>query len=29
LLDCNFAGAGVYFRGAFWFVDGDKLLRVR
>ncbi len=29
LLDCNFAGAGVYFHGAFWFIDGDKLYRVR
>jgi hypothetical protein len=29
LLDCNFGGAGVYFHGAFWFIDGDRLYRVR
>jgi hypothetical protein len=29
LLDCNQAGAGVYFRGSFWFVDGNELMRVR
>jgi hypothetical protein len=29
LLDCNQLGAGAYYRGWFWFVDGDKLYRVR
>jgi hypothetical protein len=29
LLDCNQIGAGAYYRGWFWFVDGDKLYRVR
>ena len=29
LLDCNQIGAGVYYRSWFWFVDGDKLYRVR
>jgi hypothetical protein len=29
LLDCNQVGAGAYYRGSFWFVDGDKLFRVR
>ncbi len=29
LLDCNQVGAGAYFRGAFWFVDGNELERVR
>ncbi len=29
LLDCNQVGAGAYVRGWFWFVDGDKLYRVR
>jgi hypothetical protein len=29
LLDCNQVGAGAYYRGWFWFVDGDKLYRVR
>jgi hypothetical protein len=29
LLDCNQFGAGSYYRGWFWFVDGDKLYRVR
>jgi len=29
LLDCNQYGAGAYYRGWFWFVDGDKLYRVR
>jgi hypothetical protein len=29
LLDCNQAGAGVYYRGWFWFVDGNELMRVR
>jgi hypothetical protein len=29
LLDCNQVGAGVYYGGWFWFVDGNKLFRVR
>jgi hypothetical protein len=29
LLDCNQLGAGAYFRGAFWFVNGNELERVR
>jgi len=29
LLDCNQVGAGAYFRGAFWFVNGNELERVR
>ncbi len=29
LLDCNQVGAGAYYRGSFWFVDGDELFRVR
>jgi hypothetical protein len=29
LLDCNQLGAGAYYRGWFWFVDGDELYRVR
>jgi hypothetical protein len=29
LLDCNQSGAGTYYRGAFWFIDGNKLYRVR
>jgi hypothetical protein len=29
LLDCNQVGAGAWYRGWFWFVDGDKLYRVR
>ena len=29
LLDCGRAGAGTYYRGRFWLVDGDKLYRVR
>jgi hypothetical protein len=29
LLDCNEYGAGAYYRGWFWFVDGDRLYRVR
>jgi hypothetical protein len=29
LLDCNQYGAGAYYGGWFWFVDGDKLYRVR
>jgi hypothetical protein len=29
LLSCDFAGPGAYFRGAFWFVDGHRLYRVR
>ena len=28
LLDCNQLGAGTYYRGSFWFVDGDELYRV-
>jgi hypothetical protein len=28
LLDCNQFGAGAYFRGAFWFVNGNELERV-
>ena len=28
LLDCNQFGAGTYFRGAFWFVNGNELERV-
>jgi hypothetical protein len=28
LLDCNQAGAGTYFRGRFWFVNGNELERV-
>ena len=29
LLDCNQVGAGAYYGGWFWFVDGNKLYRVR
>lgn len=29
LLDCNQLGAAAWYRGSFWFVDGDKLYRVR
>ncbi len=29
LLDCNQVGAGAYYGGRFWFVDGDTLYRVR
>ena len=29
LLDCNQFGAAAYVRGAFWFVDGNKLFGVR
>jgi hypothetical protein len=29
LLDCNQYGAGAYYGGWFWFVDGDKLYQVR
>lgn len=29
LLSCDVAGPGAYFRGAFWFVDGNKLFGVR
>lgn len=29
LVDCNQVGAGAYYRGSFWFVDGDRLYRVR
>lgn len=28
LLDCNQVGAGAYYRGWFWFVDGNRLYRV-
>jgi hypothetical protein len=28
LLDCNQLGAGTYFRGSFWFVNGNELERV-
>jgi hypothetical protein len=27
-LDCNQLGPGAYYRGSFWFVDGNKLFRV-
>jgi hypothetical protein len=29
LLDCDFGGAGTYYRGSFWFIDGNKLFRAR
>jgi len=29
LLDCNQYGAGAFYGGSFWFVDGNKLFRVR
>jgi hypothetical protein len=28
LLDCNQVGAGAYYLGRFWFVDGNKLYEV-
>lgn len=27
LLDCNQVGPGAYYRGSFWFVDGNKLFQ--
>lgn len=29
LLDCNQLGPGDYYRGWFWFIDGNELMRVR
>jgi hypothetical protein len=29
LLSCDFGGPGAYYRGWFWFVNGNELLRVR